>query len=112
MKLIRKIHFWLGTFFAPSIIFFALSGAFQIVGLHEGDGAIGWVARMAQVHKSQTIDTPRARPPRPAAPAAEAPHVDAPPAGPRPRRMRRTSINRPPVRARRAPRKPRSPPDL
>ena len=90
MKLVRKIHFWLGSFFAPAIIFFSLSGAFQILGLHEGDGAVGWIARMAQVHKSQTIAAPRARSPKPAAaaPAADATHADAAhadaPTGPRP----------------------------
>jgi hypothetical protein len=84
VKLIRKIHFYLGTFFAPSIIFFALTGAFQIFGLHEGSGQIAWVARLAQVHKSQTFDAPRARPPAPKPQAAaavaqpEPAHVDAP----------------------------------
>ncbi len=81
MKLIRKLHFWLGSFFAPSIIFFALSGSLQILGLHEGSGAIGWVTRLAQIHKSQTYDVPTRRTPpaaakvdapaRPTAPAAE-----------------------------------------
>ena len=87
MKLIRKIHFYLGTFFAPSIIFFAFTGALQMFGLHEGSGEIAWVARLAQVHKSQTFDAPRHRDaPKPAAASgADAPgdahgdaHVDAP----------------------------------
>jgi hypothetical protein len=85
VKLIRKIHFYLGTFFAPSIIFFAFTGALQIVGLHEGEGEVAWVARLAQVHKSQTFDEPRRRPPRPAPPAlaaAAAPHIEAAPAAP------------------------------
>jgi len=67
MKQVRKVHFWLGTFFAPAIVFFALSGALQILGLHEGSGAMGWVAKLAQIHKDQSIGTieRRARPPRP-----------------------------------------------
>ncbi len=36
LKQIRQLHLYLGTFFAPSIIFFALTGAIQLFGLHEG----------------------------------------------------------------------------
>jgi hypothetical protein len=75
MKLIRKLHFYLGTFFAPTIIFFCLSGMLQMCGLHEGRDASTLVARLAQIHKSQTMDLPRRRPPPPAAAA----RVDAPP---------------------------------
>jgi heme/copper-type cytochrome/quinol oxidase subunit 3 len=78
VKVIRKVHFFLGTFFAPSIIFFAFTGALQIFGLHEGSGEIAWVARLAEVHKAQTFDAPRKRPPKPAAPAIEAARITAP----------------------------------
>jgi hypothetical protein len=62
MKLVRKLHLWMGMLFAPSILFFALSGAFQICGLHEGDG-LAWIARLALVHKDQLRSAP-SRPPR------------------------------------------------
>lgn len=77
MKLVRKLHLWMGMLFAPSIVFFALSGAFQICGLHEDDGP-AWIARLALVHKDQLISAPR-RPPRQpdAAPRADAGKPDA-----------------------------------
>ena len=69
MKTIRKLHFWIGVLFAPTIVFFALSGAFQILGLHEGAGNPGWIATMGMIHKDQTIESP---PPRKAPSAAPA----------------------------------------
>ena len=36
LKMAREWHLYLGTLFAPSIIFFALSGSLQLFGLHEG----------------------------------------------------------------------------
>jgi hypothetical protein len=77
MKLVRKLHLWMGMLFAPSILFFALSGAFQICGLHEDDGP-AWIARLALVHKDQLRSAPR-RPPRPpeAAPKADAAKPEA-----------------------------------
>lgn len=84
MKNARQIHLFLGTFFAPAIIFFALSGLLQIFGLHESKGKdaaapIGWIAEMAEIHKNQhlRIDRPR----RDAAPDAHDEHEHSP--GPR-----------------------------
>jgi hypothetical protein len=71
MKLIRRIHGWLGVLFAPSLILFCLSGIFQMYGCHEaedGDQPAGWIVTIAQVHMHQTTSAPRRRP-RPAAPA-------------------------------------------
>ena len=34
-KRLRDLHNWLGVFFAPGILFFALSGVLQTFGLHE-----------------------------------------------------------------------------
>ena len=53
MKTIRSLHFYLGIFFAPSIIFFAFSGALQSFGLHEGDNHAKWIEEMGEVHKNQ-----------------------------------------------------------
>jgi len=77
MKLVRKLHLWMGLLFAPSILFFALSGTFQICGLHEGGGP-AWIARLALVHKDQLLSAPN-RPPRTAeaAPKADAPKPEA-----------------------------------
>lgn len=79
MKNIRLAHFYLGVFFAPTIVFFAFSGILQVFKLHESyrdtPGAQGdWIAWMAQVHKEQSLT-----PPRPA-PARKAEAAGAPPA--------------------------------
>ena len=71
VKIIRKLHLWLGLLFAPSIIFFALSGALQILGLHEGRDASPVIAKLAQIHKDQTVED-RSAAPRPAAKPVDA----------------------------------------
>ena len=35
MKRLRQLHLYLGTLFAPLLIFFAATGAWQLFGLHE-----------------------------------------------------------------------------
>jgi hypothetical protein len=58
MKRIRQIHFYLGVFFAPIIIIFALSGALQTFRLQESPKGSsytppGWIVRLADIHKDQ-----------------------------------------------------------
>jgi len=60
MKQIRQLHLYLGTLFAPLIIFFAFSGALQTFGFHEGKkggsyAPPAWIVAMAQIHKNQRI---------------------------------------------------------
>jgi hypothetical protein len=58
IKYLRQVHFYLGVFFAPSIIFFAFSGALQTFSLHEnhnGLPGIPWVTALAELHKNQRI---------------------------------------------------------
>lgn len=58
MKRVQLLHLWLGTLFAPLIIFFSLSGALQTLGLHEGEAgrsAPAWIAQIASVHKNQKL---------------------------------------------------------
>jgi hypothetical protein len=68
MKRIRQIHFYLGVFFAPIIMLFALSGALQTFRLQESPKGStytppGWVVRLADVHKDQRpAHEPTARP--------------------------------------------------
>jgi hypothetical protein len=74
MKNIRNIHLLLGTFFGPAIIFFAFSGLLQVIGLHENKDKSGpppaaWIAKLAELHKSQQF--------RPARPPGTAPHQRA-----------------------------------
>ncbi len=59
MKRVQQLHLYLGTLFAPLIIFFSLSGALQTLGLHEREKAGGatpaWIAQIASVHKNQQL---------------------------------------------------------
>lgn len=58
MKRIRQIHFYLGVFFAPLIIIFALSGALQTFRLQETPKGStytppAWIVKLADIHKDQ-----------------------------------------------------------
>ncbi|HUQ30737.1 MAG TPA: hypothetical protein VM095_01400 [Pyrinomonadaceae bacterium] len=58
MKRIRQIHFYLGVFFAPIIILFAISGALQTFRLQESPKGSSytppsWIVKLADVHKDQ-----------------------------------------------------------
>jgi len=68
MRQLRQIHNYVGVFFAPMIILFALSGAFQTFRLQEEGGyggtPPGWVVWMAAVHKNQELDSEKDRPAR------------------------------------------------
>jgi hypothetical protein len=81
MQKIRLVHFYLGVFFAPLVIFFAFTGTLQVFKLHErnrdnGTAAIqaDWIAWFGQFHKEQAWIPPKAR----AAPAKVAPPKDVP----------------------------------
>lgn len=86
MLKVRLVHFYLGVFFAPLILFFALSGVLQVFKLHEAyrdvPGSQGdWIAWFGQFHKEQAWLPPRVAPARPATPAAKAVPDAAPMAG-------------------------------
>jgi hypothetical protein len=86
-RLLRDLHLYLGVFFAPLILFFATTGAIQVLGLHEAsrDGRYTpppVVEKLSEVHIHQRYAAKPKRPepagaaarPRPAArPAAPAP---------------------------------------
>jgi hypothetical protein len=66
----RQLHLYLGIFFAPSIIFFAFSGALQTFGLHESRPGSSyeppaWIAKMSQIHKDQRLEGLKKRIPHP-----------------------------------------------
>src|SRR4051812_780459 len=76
MLKIRQLHLYLGTFFAPTIIFYALTGAFQTFQFHEeheGRPAIPIFEKLAEIHKDQRVpkwtkpDTPPQSAEKPAA---------------------------------------------
>src|SRR4051812_5291949 len=64
MQKIRRYHLYLGVFFAPAILLFALSGALQTFRLQEEKGyggtPPGWIVWMASVHKDSRLPKPQA----------------------------------------------------
>ncbi len=68
MKRIRQIHLYLGALFAPLLLFFALTGAWQTFGFHEAprDKSYtppAWIAKLSEVHKNQRLEhSPGGRP--------------------------------------------------
>ncbi|OYW25517.1 MAG: hypothetical protein B7Z44_18715 [Caulobacter sp. 12-67-6] len=68
LALIRRIHGWLGLFIAPSVMFFALTGAYQLYGLHEtqpGYQPAPLVEKLGRVHMKQTFELKPKRAPAP-----------------------------------------------
>lgn len=59
---LRQVHQYVGLFFTPAILFFALSGALQTLGWHENHGGgpppATWICWMASIHKDQRLLRP------------------------------------------------------
>lgn len=64
MRNLRRYHHYIGVFFTPAILLFALSGALQTFRLQEAKGyggtPPGWIVWMASVHKDQSLPRERA----------------------------------------------------
>jgi hypothetical protein len=77
---LRRLHQYLGLFFAPTLLLFALSGALQTYRWQEPQGYGGapprWVVWLASVHKDQA--PPRAEGEKPGASAPGAAKGPAP----------------------------------
>jgi len=75
LRQLRLLHFYLGLFFAPMLLLFAVSGALQVYRLNEEKGYGGlppvWMTWIAAIHKNQA--PPRAKPSQPSAKPAAAP---------------------------------------
>ena len=100
LKALRQIHNFVGLFFAPTILFFAITGGLQMFGLHETSRGSSYVppallVHLSQLHKKGTLYLPPKRTPQPAtakgddvkpdAPKPEAPKAPAAtPTAPRP----------------------------
>ena len=80
MKKVRQLHLYLGTLFAPLIVFFALTGILQTLELHEGQGTPKWIEQIASVHKKQTLQSGEPKRPRP--PQAEGQNANKTPEKP------------------------------
>ena len=81
MASLRIWHSYLSVFIAPSVIFFALTGALQIFNFHEAHGGYQppvLLEKLARVHKDQVFErAERHEPPPPAAPGAAPPPPQA-----------------------------------
>jgi hypothetical protein len=73
---LRQWHAYLGLCIAPSVLFFAITGALQIFNLHEAHGRYQpavLLEKLSAVHKDQVFEQPHAHDqPAPQAPAAAA----------------------------------------
>jgi hypothetical protein len=83
LKAVRLTHHYLGVFFAPTILFFAITGGLQMFGLHETSRGSSYLppailVHLSQLHKNGTIYLPPRRAAPPAPSKAEGQMVDAP----------------------------------
>ena len=83
LKSVRQVHNFVGLFFAPTIFFFAITGALQMFGLHESSRGSSYVppailVHLSQLHKKGTLYLPPRRPPQPPAAKPDAMKPDAP----------------------------------
>jgi hypothetical protein len=63
---VRQWHAYIGLFIAPSVLFFAITGAIQLFNLHEAHGSYRpavLVQMLSAVHKDQVFEQPRERTP-------------------------------------------------
>ena len=82
--LLRRIHTWIGMLIAPSVLFFATTGALQLYSLHEAHGAYTpppLLEALGSLHKDQKLPAPP-HPEAAGAPAAHEHHHDDDDAGP------------------------------
>jgi hypothetical protein len=73
LKALRLTHHYVGVFFAPTILFFAITGGLQMFGLHETSRGSSYappdiLVHLAHLHKKGTLYLPPAK----VAPAASA----------------------------------------
>jgi hypothetical protein len=83
LKAIRQVHHFVGLFFAPTILFFAITGGLQMFGLHETSRGSSYVppallVHLSQLHKKGTLYVPPKRAPQPAAGRPDGAKPDAP----------------------------------
>jgi len=58
MKLVRRLHLFLGVFFTPLLLFYVLTGWYQTFNPNRGKavGELGdWTARLRSVHVDQVL---------------------------------------------------------
>jgi hypothetical protein len=65
-RLLRRVHLYLGALFAPVLLFFTVTGAWQVYRVNDADKGSGYtppkiVKTLSAVHKNQTLggETPK-----------------------------------------------------
>jgi len=63
LRLLRLIHRYIGLFFSPTILFFAITGGLQMFGLHESGRGSSYLppnilVHLSQLHKKGTLYLP------------------------------------------------------
>jgi hypothetical protein len=63
LKFVRQMHRYVGLFFAPTILFFAVTGGLQMFGLHETARGSSYIppdilVHLSQLHKKGTLSLP------------------------------------------------------
>jgi hypothetical protein len=64
MRLLRRIHLYLGCFFAPLLLFYVATGWYQTVNPDRRKGvndSVDWISRLNRVHVEQHFPTEAAR---------------------------------------------------
>lgn len=104
LKALRVTHHYIGVFFAPTILFFAITGGLQMFGLHETSRGSSYVppailVHLSQLHKKGTLylaprkaaptaptksDEPKAQAPKSESPESAAPTAASPAPNPLP----------------------------
>jgi hypothetical protein len=85
MMSIRRWHSYVGFFIAPSVLFFALTGAAQLFSLHEAHGKYqppAVVEKLSSVHKDQVFAFGDHHKQANSVPDVEKPETEAAPAPP------------------------------
>ncbi len=76
MRRVRQLHLYLGLFFAPMLLLFAISGALQVYRINEPKGYGGpppaWMEWIASIHKNQAPPREKAAKPEQPKPSAAA----------------------------------------
>lgn len=96
-KAVRLVHRYSGVFFAPTILFFAVTGGLQMFGLHETSRGNSYVppailVHLSQLHKKGTVYLPPRKDGPPAPRKADTPRPasvlpDSPPHNPLPTKI-------------------------
>ena len=70
---IRQLHVWISVFVAPSLIFFAITGALQTFRVPDEKDASVLLQKLARVHRDDVFAVKPAKPKKPEAASAEGP---------------------------------------